>query len=77
METGRDRIRLAGLEPGKDVEIKSTGIRPGEKLFEELATDNGMRAAARIHMNCVRTKGARRHIGRASAPRFARRHAQP
>ena len=26
--------------PGKDVEIKFTGIRPGEKLFEELATDD-------------------------------------
>jgi len=29
-------ITLAGLEPGKDIEIKETGIRPGEKLFEEL-----------------------------------------
>jgi len=36
MELAQDMILLSGLQPGKDVEIKVTGIRPGEKLNEEL-----------------------------------------
>ena len=36
LELAEDLIRLSGLEPGKDVEVLFTGIRPGEKLSEEL-----------------------------------------
>jgi len=34
-----DMIRLSGLRPHEDVEIVFTGVRPGEKLHEELLTD--------------------------------------
>jgi len=38
VDLAKDMIRLSGFEPDKDIAIVFTGIRPGEKLFEEILT---------------------------------------
>lgn len=40
MDLAKDLIELSGLKVGQDIEIKITGLRPGEKLYEELLNDN-------------------------------------
>ena len=47
VDLAEDLIRLSGLEPGVDVKIHEVGMRPGEKLYEELLTD-GERTGRKI-----------------------------
>ncbi len=39
VDLANDLIKLSGLIPGEDIEIEYSGIRPGEKMYEELLTD--------------------------------------
>lgn len=47
IDLAKDLIRIYGYEPDKDIKIEIIGLRPGEKLYEELLIDKG---------NCMATK---------------------
>ena len=59
VDLARDLIRLSGLEPEVDVGIRFTGIRPGEKLYEELALETE---------NAVHTHHPKVFVGRVGRP---------
>jgi FlaA1/EpsC-like NDP-sugar epimerase len=64
-DLARNMIVLAGLVPGKDVDIVFTGLRPGEKLYEELFED-GEQVEPTTHPKIHRAVGAPVPVGELS-----------
>ena len=64
-DLARNMIVLAGLVPGKDVSIIFTGLRPGEKLYEELF-ENGEQVEPTTHPKIHRAVGTPVPVGELS-----------
>jgi FlaA1/EpsC-like NDP-sugar epimerase len=56
LDLATQMIELSGLKPGRDIAIEFTGLRPGEKLFEELG-HSGEDIAATTHERIMRFTG--------------------
>ena len=72
VDLATDLIRLSGLEVGTDIEIRFTGARPGEKLYEELFFDSE-NAVPTGHPKVLRAKNGTLPVGLEHGGRPARR----
>ena len=58
-DLARNLIKLSGFQPDKDIEIKYTGLRPGEKLYEELILAEEQEEAREYRQKIFITKPVR------------------
>jgi FlaA1/EpsC-like NDP-sugar epimerase len=61
LDLAHDMIRLSGMRAGDDIEVQIVGLRPGEKLFEELY-DAGESHQRTTHPKIMVADSARRHV---------------
>jgi FlaA1/EpsC-like NDP-sugar epimerase len=61
LDLAHDMIRLSGLRVGEDIEVQIVGLRPGEKLYEELY-DAGESHERTAHPKIMVAASARRHV---------------
>jgi FlaA1/EpsC-like NDP-sugar epimerase len=62
LDLAHDMIRLSGLRVGEDIEIEVTGLRPGEKLYEELYDDAVESRQRTAHPKIMVATSARRNL---------------
>ena len=63
LELAEEMIRLSGLKPYKDIDIQFTGLRPGEKLFEELLLDlEGLKPTHHPKIRIAAVTGIQNHL---------------
>lgn len=61
-DLAREMIKFSGFSPDKDIPIVFTGIRPGEKLFENLFADNEEKEST-LHPKIFKTRIEANHFG--------------